>query len=225
MCHWQFIEGCRPTHSCSLFRVTFAVVLNKYSILFLFVFLWATHLEGMAQDSLRVVPDSVQVKEHSPLFAGIASAVIPGAGQVYNQKYWKVPIVYAGLATTAFFAWYNADVYFTVKKNLDSRVAGDSTPEPQFLILNNIFSKTTIDLNDFTYDELIAVEDDYRRYFTISLIVGGVVYALNIVDAVVDAHLFYFDVSDDLSLQFRPEMFMVSGLKAAPGLSFTLSLK
>lgn len=178
----------------------------------------------MAQDTVKVQADTIaREKLHSPLFAGIASGILPGAGQVYNRKYWKVPIVYAGLATAGFFAYYNGNVYFTVKKNLDSQVAGDSTPEPRFLVLNNIFSKSTIDLNEFSYDDLILIEDEYRKYFTISIICGAAVYALNIIDAVVDAHLFYFDVTDDLSLQIRPGLFMYSSYQTAPALSLSLT--
>jgi hypothetical protein len=175
-----------------------------------------------AQDSLHVKMDSVIRKEslHSPTFAGLASAVIPGAGQVYNHKYWKLPIVYAGLATTGFFMYFNGNVYFTVRNNLNSRVAGYSTPQPQFLILNSIFSKTTINLNDFTFDDMQTLEDDYRRYFTLSIIAGGVVYLLNILDAVVDAHLYHFDVSDDLSMNIHPSLFSSASGKTTPGFFF-----
>jgi hypothetical protein len=179
-----------------------------------------------AQDSLHLTVDSVHKENtHSPQFAGIASAILPGAGQVYNRKYWKVPIVYAGLATAGFFAYFNANVYFTVKKNLDSRIRGDSVPSPQFLILNSIVSKSTVNLNNFSSDELLTLEEDYRKYFTISLIAGGVVYFLNILDAVVDAHLYHFDVGDDLSLDIRPQIFSSFSLRTVPGLSISLNIK
>ncbi len=179
-----------------------------------------------AQDSLKTNPDSAIGKEtHSPRFAALASAIIPGAGQVYNRKYWKVPIVYAGLATAGYFAVFNANVYYTVRNNLNSRVAGDTIPSPQFLILNNIVSKTTVNLNDFSFDDLIQLEDDYRKYFTLSIIAGGIVYILNILDAVVDAHLYHFDVSDDLSLDVHPQIFSAYRGNTAPGFSLTLTLK
>jgi hypothetical protein len=185
-----------------------------------------------AQDSASVKSqatfqsDTLKQKVHSPLFAGIASAVIPGAGQVYNQKYWKVPIVYAALGTVAYFAYYNAHVYYTVHNNINSRIAEDTTfGEPQFLKLNNIFSKSTIDLNQYSTSDLISIEDEYRRYFTLSIIIGSVVYVLNILDAVVDAHLFYFDVSEDLSMNVRPEIFYANSYRPAPGFSLSLNLK
>jgi len=191
-----------------------------------------SQLPCCAQDSLKIksesslTGDSTKEKIHSPLFAGIASAVIPGAGQVYNKKYWKVPIVYAALGTAAYFAYYNGNVYFTVKKNLDSRVADSSaTGDPQYLILNNIFSKSTVDLNKYSTTDLLQIEDDYRRYFTISLLAGTAIYILNILDAVVDAHLYHFDVSENLSLNVQPEIFYASSFRPAPGLSISLNLK
>lgn len=196
----------------------------KIAILFLLLFLMKNF--STAQDSLEIIVDStLKEKTHSPRFAGLASAILPGAGQVYNRKYWKVPIVYAGLATAGFFTYFNGNVYFTVKKNLDSRVAGDSIPTPQFLILNSIVSKTTYNLNNFTNDDLLQLEEDYRKYFTISIIVGGVVYFLNILDAVVDAHLYHFDVSDDLSMDIRPRIFSSFSARPVPGLSISLNIK
>jgi len=209
--------------------VTFAsrlISILKLRIVFLFSIIFLLKNFSSAQDSLRAKIDSLpKEKTHSPTFAALASAIIPGAGQVYNRKYWKVPIVYAGLGTAGFFAYFNGNVYYTVRNNLNSRVAGDSTPEPQFLVLNSIVSKTIINLNEFTYDELIQLEDDYRKYFTISIIAGGIVYLLNILDAVVDAHLYQFDVSDDLSLNVQPQIFSSFNGRTAPGFSLSLSIK
>jgi hypothetical protein len=181
------------------------------------------NLDSFAQDSLKV--DTAKEKTHSPKLAGFASAILPGAGQVYNKKYWKVPIVYAGLATAGYFIYYNANVYYTVKNNLDSRVAGDSIPAPQYLELNNIFSKSTIDLNSFQYNDLILIEEEYRKYFTLSIIAGSIVYLLNILDAVVDAHLYSFDVGDNLSMKVAPQILMTSRYKTSAGVSLTLSFK
>ena len=179
-----------------------------------------------AQDSLDTAPDSThREKTHSPLFAGIASAILPGTGQVYNHKYWKLPIVYAALATAGISAYFNGNIYFTVKKNLDSRIAGDSVPSPRFLILNSIISKTTKDLTLYTDDDLLKIEEYYRKYFTLSIIAGGIVYFLNIVDALVDAHLYHFDIGDNLSLDIRPEIFSSFSSSPAPGFSLSLNIK
>ena len=226
----EFVERER-IHEISLkaTSVIFAALISgflKLPIVILLSFLLLMENFSSAQDSLHTVPDSThREKTHSPQFAGIASAILPGAGQVYNHKYWKVPIVYAALATAGFFAYFNGNVYFTVKKNLDSRIAGDSVPNPRFLILNSIISKTTVDLTPYSNDDLLKLEEDYRKYFTISIIAGGIVYFLNIVDALVDAHLYHFDVGDDLSLDIRPEIFSSFSSSPAPGFSISLNIK
>jgi hypothetical protein len=206
--------------------LSFSLQILKFQFSFLPILFLVLNNSSSAQDTLRAKVDSLpKEKIHSPTVAGVASAIIPGAGQVYNRKYWKVPIVYAGLATAGYFAYFNANIYFTVRNNLNSRVAGDSVPQPQFLTLNSIISKTIVNLNDFSYDDLIQLEDYYRKYFTISIIAGGVVYFLNILDAVVDAHLYHFDVSDNLSLDWQPQIFSSFSQRLAPGLSFSLSIK
>lgn len=165
--------------------------------------------------------------QHSPMKAGVASALLPGAGQVYNQKYWKVPVIYAALGTAAFFTVYNGHIFYNVRDNINSRVRGDSVPQPQYLVINNLFSRTTVDLNAFSYDDLLQIQEDYRKYFTLSCIAAGAVYLLNILDAVVDAHLFGFDVSDDLALQAAPYLMAHSGAPgtSGAGISLTLSWK
>jgi Family of unknown function (DUF5683) len=194
-------------------------------ILLLVIFLLINNFSS-AQDTLRSEVDSIpRVKDHSPLFAGLASAILPGTGQVYNRKYWKVPIVYAGLATAGYFIYYNGKVYFTIRNNLNSRVALDSVPQPRFLIVNLLFSNTNEDLNLRSDAELLVLQDEYRKYFTLSLIAGGAVYLLNVLDAVVDAHLFHFDVSDDLSLDVHPQMFSAYHGRPAPGFSMFLTIK
>lgn len=216
--------------SCMLF-VTFAAILlslvisSKHGF---FIYIISNLLSGnlQAQDTLFAMPaDPEKEKIHSPKVAGIASAILPGAGQAYNKKYWKVPIVYAGLATAGYFIYYNANVYNTVKKNLDSRVAGDTMPSPQYLYLNNIFSKTTVDLNSFEYNDLILIEDEYRKYLTISILIGSLIYTLNIVDAVVDAHLFSFDVGNNLSMNVVPQLYQSTNYKPVAGVGLTLSFK
>ncbi|MCS6991293.1 MAG: DUF5683 domain-containing protein [Chitinophagales bacterium] len=175
----------------------------------LFLFFSPTKLKGQQQPPA-----------HSPLKAGIASAILPGAGQLYNQKYWKVPLIYTALATSAFFIYYNGNIFFSVRKNLNARVRGDSVPQPQFINVNNIFSQTTVDLNQFSYNELIQIQEDYRKYFTLSCIAMGATYLLNILDAVVDAHLFEFDVSDDLSVRTLPVLYA----SRHPGSPFTAEI-
>lgn len=133
--------------------------------------------------------DTLKVK-HSPKKAAIMSAALPGLGQIYNHKYWKLPIIYGGLGTLGYFISYNSGQYTFYKKVYLAKIDDDPN---------------TIDkYPQVSPDGLLQLLNQHRRTRDI-LIAGAIlVYALNIIDASVDAHLFEFDVSDDLSLRFEP---------------------
>lgn len=121
--------------------------------------------------------------------ATILSAILPGAGQVYNKKYWKLPIIYAGLGGFGYmFGFYNSQ-YNVARKYLKAEYDGDST---------------TVNNTGLSGDQLLVYKTKYRKFRDISVIGLAAVYVLNIIDANVDAHLKTFDVSDDLSLQIKP---------------------
>ena len=162
-------------------------------------------------------------QNHSPKFAGIASAILPGSGQVYNQKYWKVPLVYAGLSAAAYFIYYNGKVYSNFKNAYSARVDSVTGNELSSFQVWNITNNSTIYLDAYSNDQLSQIENIYRRYLDLAVIGATAVYALNIVDAVVDAHLFYFDVTDDISLQIIPQPISFSHLHSTAGV--TLNLK
>ena len=133
---------------------------------------------------------SGQEKENKiPKKAGLYSAILPGSGQVYTKKYWKVPIIYAGLITSAYFINDNSIQY---KKYQDAAILSNKTEENQL---------------GYTYSQLITLTDHYRRNREISILCFIGTYILNIVDASVSAHLFDYDVSDDLSLHIQPVYF------------------
>jgi hypothetical protein len=136
-------------------------------------------------------PADSLLTRHSPAKASLLSAVLPGAGQVYNRKYWKVPVIYAAFAGLGYLAKWNHDRYDTFRSAYRFRV--DGNPE------------TTDDFTDlYSENDLKLLRDYYRRNRDLSLIFAGLVYVLNIVDASVDAHLFHFDVSDNLSMNLTP---------------------
>jgi hypothetical protein len=136
--------------------------------------------------------DSTLVKLHSPTKASIFSAVLPGLGQAYNKKYWKIPIVYAGFGLIAYFAISNRNEYRKYKEAYTYVISGDSSGTD----------------NDYVweYDEqqLLDGKNYHRRNMELSYILGGLWYLLNIVDASVDAHFFDYDVSDDLTIRLDP---------------------
>ena len=129
----------------------------------------------------------------SPRKAALFSAVLPGLGQFYNRKYWKIPIIYAG-AITAIYAYnFNNGQYQTFREAYILRRNGDVT---------------TASLNQFYPDinQLSNARDYYRYYRDFSVILGVILYGLQIADAAVDAHLMSFNVKDDLLVTLDPKM-------------------
>jgi len=128
---------------------------------------------------------------HSPRKASLYSTMLPGLGQAYNGKYWKIPVVYGLGAYTVYAALANHNIYKGYRDAFRIRTDGDPATLDEFVGLES----------DFTLQQR---RDEFRRDRDYYWILTGVVYVLNIVDAAVDAHLFYFDVSDKLSMQFLP---------------------
>lgn len=130
------------------------------------------------------------------------SAVLPGAGQVYNKKIWKVSIIYLGFGATGYFFIQNRNIY------------------------NGLRAEYLAGVNDGKPDDiqLISSIDDYRKNRDIFAMAFVGVYALQIIDAAVDAHLFNFDVSDDLSLHWQPNTFY-SFTNNAPTFGASIILK
>jgi|AntAceMinimDraft_9_1070365.scaffolds.fasta_scaffold82912_2 hypothetical protein len=153
------------------------------------------------------------VKKHSPKKATIYSAVIPGLGQAYNKKYWKIPIVYTGFGVLSYFIISNRNEYLQFREAYDYVILGD-TLNP----INNDY------VNIYSADKLLKARDFYRRNMEFSMILTGFWYILNIVDASVDAHLFDYDISDDLSLHIEP-MVKSTFIKPEPITGITIRLK
>jgi hypothetical protein len=134
-------------------------------------------------------------KQFSPRTATIRSAIIPGWGQLYNHKYWKIPLVYAALGTTAGIFFYNLKTYkqFRVayrQSVQDSGLINDPAIEP--------------DLRFYSQASLLANRNLFRQNIDYSVLFFVLFWGLNVVDATVDAHLKSFDVSDDISLELKP---------------------
>lgn len=138
--------------------------------------------------------DSIVLKpKHSPKKAALLSAVLPGAGQVYNRKYWKLPIVYAGLGGLG--TWIGLNAKNSKGYTNAYKLQLDDDP-------NTIGSfKGISDEN-----QLSVKRDQAKRSLDLSIILTSVFYALNIVDAAVDAHLFEYSITDDLSVKIMPDV-------------------
>ena len=155
--------------------------------------------------------DTAGVKAFNPRIATIRSAIIPGWGQVYNKKYWKLPLVYGALGTTAAIFFYNVKTYRLLKQayiyKSDKDSSNDKYIDAQFRNLSSSSIKT--------YRNQVRQNVDYSVLFFLFF------WGLNVVDATVDANLKAFDVNDNLSLRFSPGY---SPMSNTSGLSFVFDI-
>ena len=176
--------------------------MNLKYLLTVFVLLMATTLVVAQKDTLQIknnqdtiVETQKNYKEYNPLApakAAFYSAILPGLGQAYNGKYWKIPIAYAGLGVGIYFYLENDKQYDRYRNAYKSRLAGSKDDE--FYVDTNNPRVST--------DGLIRAQKFYQRNKEVSLLVTAGIYILNIIDANVDAHLQQFNVNEDLS--FKP---------------------
>ena len=147
------------------------------------------------------------------------SAVLPGLGQIYNRKYWKLPIIYGGFAGLIYSAGFAGKRYKNYK---------------EAYILRTDENPTTIDKYDYQIDNgevkysengLLELKDYYRRNRDLSYIILIGIYALNIIDANVDAHFFNFDISEDLSLNITPYIYNNTAFSGNVTASLSITLK
>lgn len=181
--------------------------------LLLFVFLWTNPVFSQNQAETEVTKNRPAEKKEKPDYSTlpknprkttILSAVLPGAGQVYNGKAWKVPILYGGFMTDIYFIGFNNKRYQTFRDALFAYDEGDQT---QFPSLNR--------------EGLVRNVDYWRQNRDLTILLLGAIYALNLIDANVDAHLSGFDISDDLAMKIEPNV----GTFAASSTQMGLTLK
>jgi hypothetical protein len=192
-------------------------------VVFLFAFLLsASYCNAQKKDSTRSgpVPDSV-LEKNDAIYKGtrsqavmdsielaqrkryrratLYSAILPGAGQFYNKKYWKIPIVYAAIGIPAYLYFDNKKIYNEAQYALTVTINGSkgdslNNVSPDFLPLVESGNTTAI----------INVRDEARKDQDYSILFFLLFYGLNIVDATVDAHLKDFNVNSDLSFKIKP---------------------
>ncbi|MCO4821929.1 MAG: hypothetical protein KC469_07665 [Flavobacteriaceae bacterium] len=196
-------------------------MISKYCFLIFFCFL--THL-GFAQDTKIsstaedvnvVIQDTVKrdpINPLSPAKAAFYSAILPGLGQAYNKRYWKIPIIYAALGTSIYFYVDNNKQYNRYRDAYKRRLAGFTDDEFWG-------DGSTPNISN---DGLTRAQDTYRRNQELSILITIGIYALNIIDANVDAHLLQFNVDDNLAL--KPH-FEFNQLDATSNLGLTLDFK
>ena len=191
---------------------------KRIQIIYALVLVFIVHSDLIGQERETIAADTILVEEsvlkpHSPTKASLFSAVIPGLGQVYNKKYWKVPIIYAGLGAFTYYALEQHQLFDEKKTAYLGRIGGDTNHSDQYMDPGNFYSDASL---------LESLEIN-KRNRDLMIILDLVVYVLQIVDASVDAHLFYFNVSDDLSLHYRPNFLFDDRTGKATG-SLTVNL-
>lgn len=173
--------------------------------------------------------DSIR-RAFSPKKATIRSALIPGWGQAYNGKYWKIPIIYGALGTTAVVFAYNLQTYrdlrfaYQAKYKAALPVFDPNNPNPgpgPFRDSTDYFRIKPIYLA-YDANSLRLYRDEFRSNIDYSVLVFLLFWGLNVVDATVDAHLKLFDVNPDLSFKLK---FGPSKMAGTTGLSFVLAIK
>jgi hypothetical protein len=192
---------------------------NSIAYLILFFICFSTLAKAQRNDSLSIETrkDSIQKKRavNKAIYskarkATIMSACLPGLGQIYNRKYWKAPVIYVALGGLGYWGLSNQKKYKYYSDNL--RYANDDD-----------INTTNVTL--YSNDQLIAQKRYYRKFRDMSIMLGALVYVINIIDANVDAHLRTFDVSDDLSLQLKPYSNLDYNNKLQAGVSIKLKFK
>ncbi|QES93429.1 hypothetical protein F0358_12245 [Empedobacter brevis] len=189
----------------------------KIKLFLLGLIVSSTFSFGQVQtDSLVVVENKVITKdtismskevlmEKSPIRASLYSAILPGAGQLYNKKWWKAPVALGLVGTGTGFTIYYNNLYKKYRKAYIEVREGTQ----------NEFSEI------LSPDQLAVIQDDYKRKRDYSIALTALAYLLNIVDATVDAHL--FTVRNDTEMSFKPTIIQDEmTLEPVLGLAFNL---
>ncbi len=184
--------------------------MNKLIYIVAFVFFFSGNVFSQKKISgLIVAADTTKTDEIDPLTpakAAFYSAILPGLGQAYNKKYWKIPLVYGAMGTSIYFYIDNNKKYHNYRDAYKQRRAG--YPDPEYAYLDDA--------------RLIAAQRFYQRNRDLSLLLTAAFYILNIVDANVDAHLIQFNVNDNLS--FGPDVYQ-NEINYKPNVGLTINFK
>jgi hypothetical protein len=147
----------------------------------------------------------------NPRKALILSLILPGSGQAYNRKWWKIPIVYGALGGVGYWEITQIKEYKVLKSSYKALVDDDPATIPDARWIK--YDKVTLKAN----------RDISRKNLERSSLILGLMYLLAVTDAFVDAHMYSFDVSEDLSLQFCPKMQSIVGIGTGFGIGMQMA--
>ena len=199
--------------------------MNKLkTLLLLVVVCFLVLLSGGNVHAQKIESDSVYtpivVKEHSPHKATVYSALLPGLGQIYNRKYWKLPILYGGIGVTVYAIGWNTGQYkdyrnayidFSNFLEYKNQPEGGTIPVPTSKSYEKLLGDVDFENSSASDDEWYKTtfrnrKNKYKRDRDLSYIILFGIYVLNIIDATVDAHFTNFNINDDLSMTVQPKM-------------------
>jgi len=181
-------------------------------IFFLFFFIFSQWVNGqsdsikLSQSDSAMIQKKAQKRFRDPRRASLLSAIFPGAGQLYNRKYWKLPIVFGAAFTLGYYIHFNNEQYIFSRD--------------EYILVKNGKQNIT----GYSSEQLVRLREYWRRNRDFLVIISALTYLLNIADAAVDAHFSTFDVSDDLSLKLKPELY-IAGRQPVYGLGLALTFK
>jgi len=170
-------------------------------------------------DTLRAIEQSIR-KPHSPHKATIMAMVLPGSGQIYNGQWWKVPILYGGIAADIYGIVWNQkhfreyrDAYIEWVRYMNALAENPDTPYPENPAWDKIPKSFDVQTDPYFQNDagktwfkniLNNRKNNFKRNRDLCYIVMAAIYAINIIDATVYAHFYDFDINDDLSFHIQP---------------------
>ena len=161
----------------------------KYHFILLFLFCVSTSITAQEKDNI-VFKDTLKSETIDPLRpskAAFYSAILPGLGQIYNKKYWKLPLVYGAIGTSTYLYLDNQKKYNIYRDEYKSRLAGNTSNSEYLAGLSE--------------SQLLAAQKQFQRNRDLSALFIAGFYVLNIIDANIDAALSQFNVSENLALK------------------------
>jgi hypothetical protein len=215
------------------YPVVFILKTYQKIVIILILQLFCIQQSIYAQDTVSVVKPVKHKFKAEPLKATMMAVALPGLGQIYNRKYWKIPLVYAGFGALIYSVGFNSKSYNSYMKAYQDFT--DAVPETQSymkLIKADpstydpvLFPKSAIPASTSYYkDGMIRMVDYYKRYRDLSYIGIAGWYLISILDANVDASLFNYDVSDNLDIAVVPVQLPLPGGFTVAGLNVSLKV-
>lgn len=161
----------------------------NYQFIILFLFFGLTSIFAQKKNK-TIENDSLQVETIDPLRpakAAFYSAILPGLGQIYNQKYWKLPLVYGAIGASTYFYMDSQKNYNIYRDEYKNRLAGNKSDSDY--------------LGNLSESQLLSAQKQFQRNRDLSALFMVGFYVLNIIDANIDAALSQFNVSEKLALK------------------------